>query len=135
VRLEDAGRGELTQLVADHVLGDVDGDERLAVVHAERVADEVGRDGRAAGPGLDRLLGAGLGRLLDLLEQVVIDEETFFDGTSHGSGVRLLLVAWRTSVVTNQNLATRSLRATTRGEAFGKLAPRRHEMLATATTF
>src|SRR5687767_12714137 len=85
VRLEHARRGKLAEFVADHVLGDVDGDERLAIVHAERVADEVGRDGRAAGPGLNRLLGAGLRRLLDFLEQVIIDEETFFDGTCHGA--------------------------------------------------
>ena len=44
VRLEDTGRGKLAEFVTDHVLGDVDGDERFAVMHAERVADEVGRD-------------------------------------------------------------------------------------------
>ena len=79
--LEHAGEREFAELVADHVLGDVHGDEGLAVVNAERVADEIGGDRRAAGPGLDGFLGAtGLDGLLDLLEQVVIDEETFFDG-------------------------------------------------------
>src|SRR5438045_1380891 len=65
VRLEDARRSKLAELVADHVFRDVHGDERLAVVHAERVADEIGCDRRATGPGLDGLLGAGLDRLLD----------------------------------------------------------------------
>src|SRR3954468_20775786 len=44
VRLEDAGRCELAELVPDHVLGDVHRGENLAVVNAERVADEIGRD-------------------------------------------------------------------------------------------
>jgi len=83
--LEHAGRGEFAELVADHVLRDVDGHEDLAVVHIEGVADKVGRDGGAAGPGLNRLLGAGLGRLLDFFEEVIIDEEAFFDGTSAGA--------------------------------------------------
>lgn len=78
VRLKDARRGELAELVTNHVLGNVHGDKRLAVVDAERVPDEIGGNRRATGPGLDRLLGAGLHRLLDFLEQVVIDEETFF---------------------------------------------------------
>jgi hypothetical protein len=78
VRLEDARGGEFAELVADHVLGDVDGDVGLAVVDTDGVTDELGRDGRAAAPGLDGLAGAGrLGRLLDLLQQVVIDEVTF----------------------------------------------------------
>src|SRR5258706_12336504 len=75
VRLEDARRGKLAELVADHVLRDVHGDERLAVMHAERVADEIGRNRRAPGPGLDGLLGAGLDRLLDFPGQLVMAEE------------------------------------------------------------
>ena len=35
VGAEQAGRGEFTELVADHVLGDVHRDEGLAVVHGE----------------------------------------------------------------------------------------------------
>ena len=53
-------------------------------MNAERVADEIGRNRRAAGPGLDGFLGTtGLDGLLDFLEQVVIDKETFFDGACH----------------------------------------------------
>src|SRR5271165_2848420 len=79
VRLEDARRGELAELVADHVLRDVHGDEQLAVVDVEGVADEIRRDRRAARPRLDRFARAGLHRLLDFLEQVVVDEEAFLD--------------------------------------------------------
>ena len=37
-----AGRRELAELVADHVLGDEHGDVLTPVVHRERVADEIG---------------------------------------------------------------------------------------------
>src|SRR5258708_22125631 len=86
--------------MADHVLRDVDGDVGLAVVHADGVADEVGRDGRAPRPSLDRLAGArNLGGLLDFLQQVVVDKETFFDGTGHGTeSLGLFLAARRTAV-------------------------------------
>ena len=47
--LEHAGQREFAQFVTDHVLGDVHGDESLAIVNAERVSDEIGRDRRAAG--------------------------------------------------------------------------------------
>src|ERR1043165_2317934 len=134
VRLEDARRGELAELVADHVLRDVHGDERLAIVHGESVADEVGRDRGAAGPGLDRLLGAGLRGLLDFLEQVVVDEETLFDGTSHGGrGAGLLLAARLATVVVDDDLRVRGLRTTAGREALRELAPRGDELLAATT--
>ena len=85
VSLEDAGESKLAQLVADHVFRDVNSSEHLAVVNAERVTDEIGSDRRAARPGLNGFLSAGLGRLLDFLEQVIIDEEPFFDGACHGA--------------------------------------------------
>src|ERR1700728_4338384 len=53
---EGACRGELAQLVADHRLGHVDRDVAAAVVDGDGVADHVGDDRRAAGPGLDDLL-------------------------------------------------------------------------------
>ena len=48
VALEHAGEREFAELVADHVLGDVHRDEGFTVVNAERVADEIGRNRRAA---------------------------------------------------------------------------------------
>ena len=135
MRLEDARGGELAEFVADHVLGDVDGDEDLAVMHAERVPDEIGRDGRAAGPGLDGFLGAGLDRLLDFLEQVVVNEEAFFDGACHGAkGAGLLLTTRLAAVVVEDDHAGREFRTATGGETLGELAPRGDELLtATAT--
>src|SRR5258708_31614114 len=60
VRLEDARGSKLAEFVADHVFGDVNGGEDLAVVDAERVADEIGCDRRAAGAGSDWFLCARL---------------------------------------------------------------------------
>ena len=41
---EGAGGGELTQLVADHILLDIDGHVLAAVVNGDGVADEGGED-------------------------------------------------------------------------------------------
>ena len=40
-------------VVADHILGNINGNELLAVVHAKCQSDKVREDGRATGPGLD----------------------------------------------------------------------------------
>src|ERR1035438_2237297 len=104
VRLEDAGRGELAELVPHHVLRDIHGYEHLAVVDVECVADKVGSDGRATRPGLDRLLRSGLARLLDLFEKVIVNEESFLDGTGHGGrSWGLFLAARLAAVVVEEN--------------------------------
>src|SRR5204863_2322165 len=68
VGLEGAGERELAQLVADHVLRHVDGDELPAVVHGQRVPDELRRDRGAPRPGLEDLL---LARAIELLDALV----------------------------------------------------------------
>src|SRR5919199_1354932 len=84
VPLEGARRGELAELVADHVLRHVDGDVALAVVDGEGQADEVGRDGRATRPSLDRRRTTrARANLLDLLLQVPVNERAFFYRTCH----------------------------------------------------
>src|SRR5882672_4395583 len=60
-----AGVGELAETVADHVLGHVDRDVLLAVVHGDRVTDERRKDDRRPRPGLDDLLLVALVHLLD----------------------------------------------------------------------
>ena len=82
---EGSGEDELAQLVSDHVLGDVDGDEGSAVVDRDRVLDEVGEDGRTSGPGLDDFLVSGLVLLLDSLEKTRIAVRTLFETSRHVS--------------------------------------------------
>src|SRR5271165_2976788 len=55
---EVAGRRELAELHAHHVLAHQNGHVLLAVVHAEGQAHELGHDGRAARPDLDDFLAA-----------------------------------------------------------------------------
>src|SRR6185503_13510540 len=78
VTLEEAGRGELAELVTDHLVGDVHRHVLLAVVHGDRQSDEVGQDRRATRPGLDRFLVLDSRGLLDLAHQVVVHERTLF---------------------------------------------------------
>src|SRR5688500_1519924 len=69
VATEGARRRELTQAVADHVLGDVDRDVLLAVVDGDRVAYEVGEDDARARPRLEHLLLVLLVHRLHAIEQ------------------------------------------------------------------
>src|SRR5450759_5098907 len=78
-----AGGGELAELVAHHRLGDEHGDVLAAVVHRDGVSHHVGEHVAATRPRLDDpLLAAGV-ELLHLLEQMVIAERTFLQGTAH----------------------------------------------------
>ena len=67
VASEGSGGNELTQLVTNHVLGDIDGNMLAAVVNGDGVTDEGGEDGGSSGPGLENLLFAGLVQLLNAL--------------------------------------------------------------------
>src|SRR6185369_12087685 len=58
VALEDPSHRKLAELVPDHVLGHVDRNVLLAVVHGDRQTDEIGHDRGAPRPGLDRALVA-----------------------------------------------------------------------------
>ena len=83
--LEDPRRRELAQLVADHVLRDVHGDELAPVVHRDRVAHHIGHDRRAARPGLHNPLLARRVQRRHLLDEVVVHESALLDRTSHTS--------------------------------------------------
>src|SRR5690349_11629901 len=83
VATEHARGNELAELVADHVLGHVDRDELVAVVHGERVPDELGQDRAAARPRLEDALLARTIHALDLLHQAVDDVRTLLDRTCH----------------------------------------------------
>src|SRR5437867_2903245 len=83
VPAEDAGRHELAQLVTHHVFRDVDRDELVAVVHRERVADELRQHRRAPRPRLEHALLAAAVHPLDLPHQRVDDVRTFANRTGH----------------------------------------------------
>src|SRR5690349_4778412 len=80
---EGARRGELAELVPDHVLVHLHRQELVAVVNAEGQADELRQYRRAARPDADDLVAARCARRLCLVEQVAIDERTLPDGTRH----------------------------------------------------
>src|SRR5918995_1841330 len=77
VALENPGRRELAELVADHVLGHEHRHVLAAVVHRDREPDHVRQDHRAARPGLDRAAVVLVARDLDLPGEVQIHERAF----------------------------------------------------------
>ena len=81
--MEGPRQRELSHLVPDHVLRHEDRDELLALVHRERQTDHLGDDRRAPRPRLDDLLRLGPLRLERLAHQVLVDERTLLDRTSH----------------------------------------------------
>src|SRR5690606_12797956 len=80
---EGAGRRELAELVAHEGLGDEHRDVLAAVVHGDRVPDEVGGDDRTARPRLDDVLRAGLVLSAHLLEEVLVDEGALLETARH----------------------------------------------------
>src|SRR5579863_2758740 len=81
--VERAGGRELAELVTDHVLAHQNGDMLVTVVDAERQADELRQDRRAAAPDLDDFVTARTTRGFCLLEQITIDKRTFGERARH----------------------------------------------------
>ena len=72
-----AGQCELTELVANHVLGNQNRDMLLAIVYSDREPDHVGADHRATRPGLDRAAIIARTSALHLFLQVEVNKRTF----------------------------------------------------------
>src|SRR5262245_33589140 len=96
VASEHAGGNELAQLVPHHVLGDVNGQELVAVVHGQRVADELGQDRAASGPCLEHPLLAAAVQRLDLADQAAHDVRPLLDRTCHRPSLSLYFFRRRT---------------------------------------
>src|SRR6476660_1686076 len=105
---------EFAELVPDHRLGDKHRDVLASVVHGDRVAEHVGDDHRAAGPGLDDVLGALFVFPGYLHKEVLVNERTFFQAAWHVS--RLLSLVLASTTATNNKLV--ALFVGTAGAAF-----------------
>src|SRR5690606_36598246 len=81
VTLESTGQGELAQLVANHVLVDVNGNVQTDIVDGNGQPDEFGQDAGTARPGLDRPFVFARNSRIDLLDQMRVDEWAFLDRT------------------------------------------------------
>ena len=76
--LETTRRREFAELVADHVLSEVDRNELLAVMYSNGVANHFRYDGRPARPGLVNLLFVSGVHSEDRFVEVIVDERSFF---------------------------------------------------------
>jgi hypothetical protein len=72
---ERAGGREFAELVPDHVLVHLDGQELVAVVNAKRQADELRQDRRATRPDANDLVAAGRPRGIGFVQEVSVDCE------------------------------------------------------------
>jgi hypothetical protein len=96
VAAENPGWREFSQFVADHVFGDINGDESLTVVDGEVMADEIRGDHRLAAPGFDGLaVGSGGGDDIDLGEKLLIDVRAFLERAGHEIGALVGLSEWQ----------------------------------------
>jgi siroheme synthase (precorrin-2 oxidase/ferrochelatase) len=83
VTSEGSGGHELAQLVADHILGHIDGNVLTAIMHSNGMTNEGGEDGGRSGPGLEHLLLAGIVQLLNALVQLRSYKGAFFNASAH----------------------------------------------------
>src|ERR1700760_899713 len=74
VTVEGPGRGELAELVPDHVLGDQHRDEFVPVIDAKGEPDKLREDRRPARPGADHLVASRPARRLRLFEEIAVDK-------------------------------------------------------------
>ena len=69
--------------MSNHILGDEDLIEYLAVMHQKGKTDEFRNYGAPSCPGLYWLSGAALDLFIDLCEQLFVNERPFFKRSSH----------------------------------------------------
>src|SRR6185312_11768951 len=118
-----AGRGELAELVADHLLRHQDRNVLVAVVDAEGEAHELRQNRRAPAPDLDDVGTARPAGDVGLLEHVTVDERTLPDRSRHGSASLLAHMARCDDEFVGRLVRPGLL-------ALGRLAPRAHRMPA-----
>src|SRR5215469_17072520 len=87
VTFERARRCELAQLVPHHLLGDVNGDELLPVMHSDGVADHVRQNRRTPRPRFHHFLFVARIHPFDFFAQMLIDKRTLLQRTWHRSSI------------------------------------------------
>ena len=130
VLLEDTGGRKLAQLMSNHILSDKNRIKNLPVVNQESVADEIWRYRRTTRPSFDWAFDAGIVNLIDLFEEMLLNERTFFERSAHTDGIIKLLASL---TAFNDETITALVFATCL-EATRQLPPWTAKMLATATT-
>ena len=75
---EAAGGSKLAEFVSNHVLGHIDGNEFVAIMHGEGVAHEFGGNHGSAAPGLDYGFLSACFHRIDLLFELDTDVGSFF---------------------------------------------------------
>ena len=70
---ERTSHREFAELMADHVFGDLDRDELLAVIDGESKSDHIRDDCGTTGPGFDSLFLVGASHSLGFAENVGAD--------------------------------------------------------------
>src|SRR6266852_1392146 len=81
---EHTGGREFSELMSDHVLGDVKPRKLAAVMHQEGLADEFRNDRAIARPGFERFATAAALLAIHFGQQALIDVRSFFQRTTHG---------------------------------------------------
>jgi len=93
-------------------------------------------DRRTTRPGLDRLAAAGFLGRGNLDDQLWVDEITFFARACHGVGKRFRLdLLHLPAIAADDDLVVGSFGLRARRETLSELAPRRLEVLTTASAF
>jgi hypothetical protein len=74
---------KLAELMADHILGNQDGDVITTVMNGNRQTNHVRNDQRPSRPGFDRPPVIRRGSRTNLLYQMVVNERSFFYRSRH----------------------------------------------------
>src|SRR5688572_18770613 len=125
VLLEDSRWRKLPELVAHHVFGDEHRVKNFSVMDEERVSHEIGNNRGAARPGFDRLLAVVRVLFVDLFQQMLLDERSFFEAASHR-----LECGFLGCFLTLQDEAIARLVFAAGLETLRELAPGRHRVMA-----
>ena len=78
---ESARRCELTQLMANHVLSDIDRHMLASIMDSNGMTDEVRENRGASGPSLDNLFIISFVESRDLLHEAFFNERALLNGS------------------------------------------------------